>query len=122
MTAELQNTEIYAGNDRTLEIPVKNPDGSAKDITGASIAWVMKKHPWSTSNVLSKATGGSGITILDAANGLFEIAITNSDTAALLDALNAEGDLYWHAAEVTDGAGLVCTVTTGYITLKRAGL
>ena len=121
MTAENQNFEFYAGDYKVLTINVLGGAGQLIDISSSSaIAWVMKEHPWSSANVLSKSLG-SGITITDGPGGIFEIVLAAADTEALLNDLDAEGKLYWHEAEVTDGSGLPSTVTTGWITLKRSG-
>jgi len=114
MTTTAQNFEIYKGDDLTLQVTVKNADGTAKDLTGATIKWQLSTGVNATPPLLSKAVG-TGITITNAAGGVFEIAIAQSDTASM-----PAKDTYYHEAEVTDGAGKKSTVLTGTAKVKAA--
>lgn len=114
MPATGQTVEMTRGDSHTITIPVRDGDGNAIDLTGATARWWMGKSVTATgTNILiQKATGGSGITITSD-SGLFTLNITISpaDTEEL-----RAGDWY-HEAEVIL-AGAVSTVTTGTFTLN----
>lgn len=114
MPSENQTIEIWRGDSHTITIPVRDGDGNAVNLTGATARWWVGKSVNSTgTNVLiQKATGGSGITITSDA-GLYTLNITvnPSDTEDL-----RPGDWY-HEAEVTL-SGVVSTVTVGTFTLN----
>lgn len=73
------------------------------DLTGASITWKAN-----LTTPVSKTTA-SGITITDAAGGLFTIAIDADD-------LTEVGD-FTHQCQVTIG-GIVSTIFTGTVRIK----
>lgn len=111
MTKTAQNYTIYAGD--TVELSVSVTDsitGAAKNITGATIKWVLYNSRSSTAT-LTKTTA-SGITITDGVGGLYIITATPVETAAITP------DIYYHESEITDSGGRVSTVFTGNITVK----
>lgn len=114
MTTTAQNFEIYKGDDLTLQVTVKNADGTAKDLTGATIKWQLSTGVNATPALISKQNG-SGITITDAVNGIFEVAIAQADTSSL-----AAKDTYYHEAEVVDASAKKSTVLTGTAKIKAA--
>ena len=100
------------GDSKTIKVTVTQPDGSVKDITGASVEWAMSpKH--STTSTLSKSTSSGGISITDAGSGKFEVSLDPSDTESL------DGGQYEHEAEVTDSSGNVTTVLRGTVYLDE---
>lgn len=105
----MQNDTGFAGDDKVLEIDVTE-DGVAMDITGLTIEWRLARRLHETS-VLTK-TVGSGITITNGVGGIFQVALSDTDTANLI------GD-YYHQAYVTDGSGNLVTVTEGIITFEH---
>lgn len=113
MTKDNQNFRMYQGEDKLLEISVLDEDGNAKDITGATITWILATSPDAAAAEVTKSTGGSGVSITNAAGGVFQVTLDGSDTTSL------EGN-YWHEAEVEDTSGHDNTVTTGYITIKAS--
>lgn len=105
---------MVQGEDKTLEITVVGENGSAKNITGATITWVLAKTVGDTA-LVTKSTGGSGISITDAVNGVFQVTLDGSDTT------NYSG-VYHHEAEVEDTSGNKNTVTVGSIHIKQSAI
>jgi hypothetical protein len=109
MSHNVQNFEIHAGDSRDIVVTVTDSQGGAFDLTGAAIAWQLARSAGSTSPAVSKSLGG-GIAITDGPNGVFTVTLDPADTAAL-------SGLYYHEAEVTDGAGNRSTVLSGVATV-----
>lgn len=106
----VQNFEMFAGDTKSLNCTVTDAaTGAAKNITGATIEWVLYNERTEL-NVLTKSTA-SGITITNGLAGQFTVALIPADTSAL------GIQSYYHEAEVTDAGGNVSTVFTGYITI-----
>ena len=105
MTITGQNVTVYQDTNRTLEVTVYDADGVELPISGYTFSYVVYR-PTSGQIVLTKATA-SGITITDAANGIFEINITPTDNASLLG-------LYNHECGTITPAGSDNVIFTGY--------
>lgn len=71
------NTSIFAGETKTIAATVTDSNGVAVDLTSAIIYYTAD-----TPTQISKATS-SGITVTDAENGEFEIALSQSDTIGI---------------------------------------
>ena len=97
--------EMYAGDDKVIEVAVLDKTGVAVSIAGATIRWKAVRS-FGKTVAISKATGGSGISITDAANGEFQITLTPANTASLKGS-------YFHEAEVEFGDGKKSTVLQG---------
>lgn len=109
---ENQNATIRVRNDHVLRVTVLDNDDQPVDITGATIRWQLAGRVGSTSPLVSKATGGQGVEITDAENGVFEVTLDSADT----DGLNGT---YYHEAELVDAQGKKQTVMVGEITIVR---
>lgn len=115
MTHREENIDPHhAGNARLLKVQIREPPpdetsdfGDPIDISGATIDYYFSQSETGTSCVFTK-TNGSGISIVDAANGKLEITWDNADT----DGLSGE---YFHECEFTDGNGDKATVFTGTV-------
>lgn len=101
MSLAQQDFDMFAGEDRDIEFLVTDEDGDPVDITGFSITWKLRGR-----GIALDKSVGSGLTITDGPNGVFEIAISGTDSAPLSGA-------FWHRAEVDDGVGDVTVVATG---------
>ena len=99
-----QTFQIRQGEDYTLEFTVRNRDGSAKDLTGAGVRWVLSESVDSGQKILK--TVGGGITIPVGTDGKFEVALDDGDTSGL------DGK-YHHEAEVTDSDAKIQIVGVG---------
>lgn len=108
MTKTSQNVgeswTYYSGDTLLIEVSVEKDDGSAKDLTDASVEYGISSKPGSET-LVSKTTP-DGVTITDAGNGEIEIQIDPADTEEM------DGS-YYHECEVTDGSGEVSTIFTG---------
>lgn len=82
---------IHQGEPKNIDITVEE-NGAALDLTGKTVRWVLATRSYA---VLADKTEGSGLTVTDAANGVFRVALDANDTAAL------EGR-YYHEAEVDE--------------------
>lgn len=104
-----QDFELFAGDDFILEFTVTDEDGTALNITGASISWVV----WDGSTAVLTKTTASGISITDAAAGEFRVTLAPADTYTL------EPKAYAHGANVSIEAGAYMTVATGTMILSK---
>lgn len=114
MTYTGQNVEIYQGDTRTITVTVYDSNDQIISITGAQgIKWVVYKR--SSGVIYIQKSIGSGITITDGPNGVFEIVLANSDTLNLLGTYN-------HECELKDASGNISTIFTGYfkVTTSKA--
>jgi hypothetical protein len=96
---------FYLGEDVSITVTVTDDAGSAVDITGMSISYLV----WSGTNaaVITK-TVGSGIALTTPASGILTITIADTDTDAI-----APGR-YNHELKITDnGAGLEEVIMQG---------
>ena len=96
---------MWSGDDKTLTVTVSS------DITAATINYSLAADVDSTA-IFTKATGGSGITITDAANGVFTIDLATADTATL-------AGVYFHECQVTDAAANISTVFVGHVMINK---
>lgn len=113
MIASGQDFELYTGDDKRPEITVKDDEGNAVNLDGASIEWgAFDPADGSTVGSLSKTTSDGGININDAPNGKFIVKIDASDTDSVSSDIDAE-----HEAKVTLASGLSDHVTTGTVSI-----
>lgn len=87
-------------------------DGTPRDLSGYTIRMqVRSKH--SSETVLLEMTTGNGITITDAAGGVFVVQLTAEQTGALPRVNGYRYDL-----ELEDGAGVVTRLLEGRFTVS----
>jgi hypothetical protein len=110
MTLVEHNLEMYKGDTKFLVDTVYNTDGSLKDLTDASIVWVL--YDANTKEILASKTTPSDIQILDAKGGVLQINISWEDTEHL-----KSGPWYRYEIKVLDAASNISTVNTGAFTL-----
>lgn len=102
------------GDDHTFAIAVTNPDGTATDITGATLRWTAKTNLGDTDAqaVMVKTSltpPGSGITIDTPTSGLASLIFVPSDTLAFLKETQLFYDL-----QITSG-GKTETIDSGWV-------
>ena len=105
MTETGQNLEVYQGKDKLIDAIIYDTAGVELDITSCTFEWVVYR-PTSGEIVITMAVG-SGITIIDAPNGLLRSTLVPDDTLTLLGNYN-------HECELTDATSKIDTVFTGY--------
>lgn len=108
MTATGQNFEMHQGDRKQVEIPVTNELGAALDLGPfTEVVWVVY-HPTTKNIVLTKSLG-DGITVPIVSDGVIIIDLLPEDTVDIIP------NTYNHECEISDGADVVATVTTGTI-------
>ncbi len=103
--------EMRSGDFMPIEVTVKDELDAVVDITGHTIKWGLYDGPVIGSE-LFVYTIGSGIVVVDAANGRFDVQIAKTDTIAL-------AGRYHHEAELTDTATNPKTVMVGTVTIIK---
>ena len=98
------DVRIVKNNSITLQFLVKDKNEVPLNITDFIIKWQVKKT-FKSEALITKSTGGHGISIIDAPNGAFSIVINAADTIDL-----PQGS-YFHEAIVTDTQGKSVTLT-----------
>lgn len=113
MTEERQDitADFYAGNKKDIRVTVRNSDGSAKDLTGAEVTYVIFTDPGKP--VLVKSSARSQITLTNPVGGVFTVHILAFDTLGL-------SGTYRHQANVVDAAGVEETVMSGKIVIFKS--
>ena len=94
---------VTRGDTETINLTIKNPDGSARDITTDSIKFTVKKRVQDASYVVQK-TVGSGIVKTNAAGGLATVTLNPADLNSLAEPRTLVCDI-----EVTTSGGAVAT-------------
>ena len=99
-------TDPYIAGD-TLRITetITEPDGSPKNLTGATVEWAVARYA-TESPVLDASDADVTLDVTDAAAGIVTVAVAADVTADM----NGE---YIHEFRVTDQAGDQDTVTRG---------
>ena len=98
------SVEIFAGDDRRINIPVKDQSGTAVDISGAqSIEAAVANKP-GASALVTKTLAGSTV-VITGSNDEFYFDLTAADTGTTLGAGS-----YTLEAEIVTSAGLTYTV------------
>jgi hypothetical protein len=111
-----KENEFFIGEDRTINIDVKQSDEStAQTMTGWSLTWELKPSPGEAFSI--QKTTSDGITI---GNGVgtddrASITIGDGDTEAI------EPGVYYHQLRRTD-AGSEQLLSFGDVTLRESGL
>lgn len=87
------DVQMVSGDTKILNITAKTSSGTAINLTGVAIIWSL--FPSTGGTALLTKSVGSGISITDPSNGVFQVTLNPTDTASL------EG-LYQHEAQITD--------------------
>lgn len=103
--ATIANISFYKGEDVTLTVTMS----PATNITGWTLAFTVRKSYGDASALMTK-TSGAGITVTDATNGVFKVAIASADSTGL------EQRAYVFDIQRTD-SGSRTVLTIGTLTL-----
>ena len=121
MGAKRQNITLdhgfFIGTDRTIKIKVTEDDETtAQVMTGFALTWELKESPTGTV-LITKSTGGDGITIVngDGTNDEADIVLADEDTEGLTPGLK-----YHHLRRTDAGSELV--LTFGDAHLRASGI
>jgi len=107
MTEITPVVEIPQGDTRRLPFSVTQPDGSAQDLSGATIEWRLGDE---SAPALSTADSGVGITKRDDAAGTFTVELSSVATETLTP------QTYDEVLTIEDSAGNV-TQFAGHVTI-----
>jgi hypothetical protein len=110
-----QNFEMAQGDYKELDFTVKNAAGVVVNIAGATINWMLTTQDDLDVALLSKATGGSGITITDGAAGECQVALDPLDTKEF-------DGVYHHELQLIDGSGNPNVVAEGTVEILESAI
>jgi phage terminase large subunit-like protein len=105
----LRHFTLAAGDSATLSVTATDSAGSALNLTGSTLEWVLSDGR----QAQVTKTDSDGITVTNAAGGLFTVSLNPADTTSLPDGL------YYHVATATDADDAVTTVLSGRVRLTR---
>ena len=116
MAHQIVDFDYHAGDNKPIDFTLTEADGVTPiDLTGATLRWGLFVRLTDAQALLSKATGGSGITVTDAAQGKLRIAMAKVDTVGL-------AGRYEHELELVESGGADETMATGTVTIPVTGL
>ncbi len=111
MTQSTQNITVREGEDKVIQISVKTQrvGGTAVNLTGSTITWVVTIGPESSAALISKTSTAGEITLDNdiGTNDRINIALDSADTQGL------EGRDLYHECRVVDVAGDNSIVAVG---------
>ena len=105
--AQQQDLDVYVGENRTFSLAARDSTNTPVNLTNLTVTWGIAFPPYSPDDYCPIFTKTG--TVTDAANGLYTVAVTPTDTKGLDD-----GD-YVHQAYTTDTNGSVALVTAGVL-------
>ncbi len=107
--------EWFTNDDKTLTDTIYQSDGTtAQNITGWALEYVLCLKGESTA-LITKSTGGNGLAITDASNGVCQVTIDAADTLPLE---GANVPLYDYEITRTD-SGSKGLLTFGTVVLRQ---
>jgi hypothetical protein len=107
--------EYHIGEDKSLIFTIYQSNGTtAQDITGWSLEWVLKADYDTSTALLTKTTGGSGIALTTPVSGICTVTVDDTDTDSILP-----GRSYVHVLKRTD-SGNESILTYGTVAFKKS--
>lgn len=107
----LRDLKINAGDTKVISVGLQTPERTTVSLVDAEIKFQIARRVDTTPLVVKSV--GSGITIVDAGLGLFEVLLLPEDTDAL------GGKIYYYEIEVTFADGTVTTALNGDIDIQK---
>jgi len=103
------NLILKSAYDRTFRGVAKawNTTTESYEVTDIAGATIVMKVTDSSGNVKWTKTNGSGVTIIDAANGVFHVTFEDTDSTS------ADNGLYDYTIDITTSTGLKYLMVTG---------
>lgn len=109
-TADPQTDDMVSGDDQTIRITVTDADGTAADLSGSTLTFVLANTSGET--LVEKTSGGGAITVTGSDNDVAEVQLDSADTADL------EGRFKMELEEETNG-GQTNTLLQGILTIHE---
>lgn len=112
-----QSFEVFAGENVSIPITVRDAAGAVVDLTGASGRFVAARRPESPTRALDSgaASPTATVTFTTPASGLVTVTLDDVHTDGL-------SGTYWWELKVTDSNTNEVVTSYGYITFKRSQL
>jgi hypothetical protein len=101
------NQTIFAGDTEVLNLTILD-EGETKDVTGATLRYVVAKAPGGTPLI-----DIDELDPFDALDGLFQIVLLPTDT-------DLAPGVYYHEAELTESGGVISTALTGRLVVRAS--
>lgn len=98
------NAKMVKNNNVTFTITVKDNNDAVINITGYTVKYQIRQLKTAVV-VITKSTGGNGVTIPTGTDGKFVVTLDDSDT------LNVDPGTYIHEAVLMDTTGNYVTLT-----------
>lgn len=113
-----ESEHFFIGEDRSLVIDVTSDGTTPQTMTGWALTWELMDRKGGTA-LITKATGGSGITIGNGSgtNDRATVVITDADTEAITQGAGT----YYHVLRRTD-SGSETVLAFGDFYLQRASI
>lgn len=100
--------DSYTG-ERRLTVTVTDPDGSATDLTGVDLTFMVKRRRGDADDdaLITKVVGAGQIEVTNAGGGIARITLAEANTASLA------GRYYWEL-EADDAEGKLTLASGGF--------
>lgn len=108
---------MVRGDSPSFDLDINNPDGSAFNLTGATLVMSAKRHgddpDYRALFTKTSAGGGSTISITNAAGGLARVDMKPIDTRDVQTPA-----LLWYDVQVSFPSGAIYTPISGWLTVE----
>lgn len=78
-----ERIEVARGEDRTLQLTIKDDAGAVVDITGSTVTFTVRRRPQDPILFSKSSATPSEVTLVDPTNGRADIFILDTDTGPL---------------------------------------
>ena len=106
MASAVSNLLVYQGSDFNIDFTVENDNGTEFDMTGYTVASMIKKHYTS-----STSTTVTAAVLSPATSGRIQLSLNNSQTAAM------KSGRYVYDVVITSSTGLKSRVLEGSVSV-----
>jgi hypothetical protein len=103
---------MFTGNDKYIEVTLRNPNSTPYNITGCTFTWVLKLTK--AAAALITKTSPTGVSIINAAGGILRVNIADTDTDPLTEAA------HWHELKMVTVGLEEITILDGKIFMKKS--
>lgn len=112
----MSNITTFQGDSRIIRVNVvDDKTWQIIDLTDMVIEWALAQSAGGAAKLTKTNSPTGGITVTDPATGVFDVALSKTDTAGL-------AGIYYHEAKITSPAGGRHTVVASKIEFKSTTL